>query len=126
MEQVEKVLEKIKEARKLKGLSHENMAAELGISQAAYTNIEKNESKLTIERFLKITEILEKPTYHFFESSPNNIYYNQPTAEHAIGYQQNLYQENKDTQAKLAETYEASIQNLKEEIAFLRELSAKR
>lgn len=35
METIEKVLDKISIARKKKGLSHENMAFELGISQAA-------------------------------------------------------------------------------------------
>ncbi len=122
MENIEKVLEKLKEARKEKGFSHENMATELGISQAAYTNIEKNESKLTVERLLKISEILEKPTYYFFETSPNNIY-NQTFSENAYGgHIENLYHDNKETQTRLAESYETSIKNLKEEIAFLRGL----
>ncbi len=127
MESVEKVLEKLKEARAEKGYSQENMAMELEISQAAYTNIERNESKLTVERLIKISEILEKPLYYFFESSPNNIYYNQPMAENAVGMQQieNLYQENKDVHAQLTESYEASIKNLKEEISFLRGLIKK-
>jgi transcriptional regulator with XRE-family HTH domain len=41
METIEKVLEKLKEARKEKGFSHENRAGELDISQAAYTDIKK-------------------------------------------------------------------------------------
>jgi|SRR5690606_28462748 len=127
MENIEKVLEKLREARKEKGYSHENMAHELNISQGAYTNIEKNESKLSVERLLKIAEILEKPTYYFFEAKPNNVYYNQPMAENSIGMQNidNLYQENKETYNKLTESYEAAIKNLKEEIAFLRELVKK-
>jgi transcriptional regulator with XRE-family HTH domain len=108
-------------ARKEKGYSHENMAIELGISQAAYTNIEKNESKLTVERLIKISEILEKPTYYFFEISPHNIY-NQHNTDNAIGHIDNLYQDNKETQARLVQSYEAAIQNLKEEVAFLRSL----
>jgi len=124
MEDIEKVLEKLKEARKDRGYSHENMANELRISQGAYTNLEKNESKLTVERLIKISEILEKPIYYFFEANPNNIYYNQPMAENSIGMQQieNLYQDNKETTTKLSETYEATIQCLKDEIAFLREM----
>ena len=43
MENIEKVLEKLKIARKEKGYSHDNMASELGISQASYTNLEKND-----------------------------------------------------------------------------------
>lgn len=121
MESMDKVLEKLKTARKEKGFSHENMAAEFDISQAAYTNIEKNESKLTVERLLKISEILEKPVYYFFETSPNNIY-NQSNSDNAIGHIDNLYQENKETHARLEESYESSIKNLKEEIVFLRGL----
>ena len=122
MESIEKVLEKLKIARKEKGYSHENMATELDISQAAYTNLEKNESKLTVERLLKISEILEKPTYYFFEANPNNIY-NQTFSDSAVGgHIENLYQNNKETQNKLTDSYESNIKNLKEEIAFLRSL----
>ncbi|HRP58345.1 helix-turn-helix transcriptional regulator [Agriterribacter sp.] len=121
MESIEKVLEKLKTARKEKGFSHENMAAELEISQAAYTNIEKNESKLSVERLLKISEILEKPVYYFFESNPNNIY-NQSNNDNAIGHIDHLYQDNREARARLAESYESSIKNLKEEIVFLRDL----
>lgn len=103
------------------------MAAELNISQGAYTNLEKSDSKLTVERLIKIAEILEKPVFHFFEANPNNIYYNQPMAEHSIGMQQieNLYQGNKDIYNKLTESYETTIQNLKDEVAFLREMVKK-
>lgn len=127
METVEYVLEKIKEARKEKGYNHENMAQELGISQSAYTNLENNESKLSIERLIKLSEILDKPTYYFFKATPNNIY-NQNLAENSVGYQQHrvdkLYQENKGTYDRLAKSYEATIHNLKEEVAFLRQLVA--
>jgi len=122
MEHIEKVLEKLKEARKEKGYSHENMAAELGISQAAYTNIEKKQSNLTVERLIKIAEILEKPTFYFFEANPNNVF-NQTIAENAIGNQaKEIYQENKEVYHKLSDSYETTIQNLKDEVSFLRKL----
>lgn len=122
MEAIEKVLEKLKTARKEKGFSHENMAHELNISQGAYTNIEKNESKLSVERLIRISEILEKPTYYFFETNPNNIYNQNFTDNSVGGHIENLYQDNKEVHTKLTESYEATIKNLKEEIAFLREL----
>lgn len=121
MESMEKVLEKLKLTRKEKGLSHENMAHELGISQAAYTNLEKNDAKLTVERLLRIAEILEKPVYHFFEAIPNNIY-NQQNSDNPIGNINNLYQENKDANLRLVNSYENALRNLKEEISFLRDL----
>ena len=126
METMEKVLEKLKEARKEKGFSHENMAMELGISQGAYTNIENSESKLTVERLLKISQILEKPVYYFFETNPNNIY-NQQNSDNAIGYiVENLHQDNKEAYTKLSEAYEANLKDLKEEVAFLRKIAEKK
>jgi len=121
MENIKMVLEKLKEIRKEKGYSHENMANELGISQAAYTNIERNDSKLTVERLIRISEILEKPVFTFFEANPNNIY-NQNNCDNAIAHIDNLYHDNKDAYHKLSESYESSIQNLKDEVEFLRGL----
>lgn len=53
------VIDRIKQIRIEKGISHEAMAYNLGISQTAYTKIEKNETKLTVDRLFKIAEILE-------------------------------------------------------------------
>ena len=55
---VEKILKKIRETRKLKGLSHENMAFELDMSPSAYNKLERSETTLSLERLLKITHNL--------------------------------------------------------------------
>lgn len=117
---MDKILTKLKEARKERGLSHENMATELGISQAAYTHIEKHESKLTVERLLKISQILEKPVYYFFEVSPNSIYNQTFNNDNAFGHVDCLCQDNKETNAKLHALYEETIKALREEVVFLR------
>ena len=85
MENILNVLEKIKDKRKNRGISHEDFAFRLGISQAAYTNIENRTSRLSVERLLQIAEILEEPVYSFFNESPNRIY---NTSENAIGHQE--------------------------------------
>lgn len=124
MEDVEKVLSRVIETRKKRGLSQENMALELGISQAAYTNMENNESKLTVERLLKVAQILKKPVYYFFEVSPQKIN-NVNNYDSSVGYLQdfeNLYQDNKETYEKLEASYKESIENLKQEAIFLRKL----
>ncbi|MYY47539.1 XRE family transcriptional regulator [Elizabethkingia anophelis] len=120
MDTVEKILNKIKEARKEYGYSHENMAHELGISQAAYTNLEKNESKLTVERFLTIAEILKKSPFSFFDDGEKNVY-NQQNTEQSIGHQENFYKEDKEILEKLLFSYESRIAELQNEIDFLRE-----
>ena len=51
---VENILKKIRETRKLKGLSHENMAFELDMSPSAYNKLERSETILSLERLLKI------------------------------------------------------------------------
>jgi len=47
---MEHVLKNIEKLRKDKGISHEAMALNLDISQAAYTKLECNQTKLTVER----------------------------------------------------------------------------
>lgn len=51
--------EKIRVRRLMKNYSQEYMAFMLEISQAAYSNIERNETKPTLERIYEIAEILE-------------------------------------------------------------------
>lgn len=123
MENIDNVLQKVKDLRVKKGLSHENMAFELGISQGAYSNIEKNVTNLTVERLIKISEILNKPIYYFFDTTPNKIF-NQNVSDSAYGYQQdieNLYGENKEMYEKLENSYKEIITILKEENSFLKE-----
>ena len=53
------IIENIKKIRANKGISHEAMAANLGMSQAAYTKLERKETKLTVDRLYDIAKILE-------------------------------------------------------------------
>lgn len=50
--------EKIRHLRNLKGLSQENLAKELGITQVAYGDIERNRVDFTYGRLEKIAELL--------------------------------------------------------------------
>ncbi len=51
--------EKLRKLRIEKGYSQEYMAAKLGLSQSAYSKIERGKTKLTIERLESLTEALE-------------------------------------------------------------------
>ncbi len=51
--------EKIRVQRLIKNYSQEYMAYSLNISQTAYSNIERNGTKLSVERLIEIAEILE-------------------------------------------------------------------
>jgi transcriptional regulator with XRE-family HTH domain len=111
-ENVEKILKKIRETRKIKGLSHENMAHELNMSSSAYNKLERSETTLSLERLLKIKEILELPFSDLFEINNRDVY-NQDLKDRSIGIGSvnNLYQD----------TNEKFIISLQDEIKFLRE-----
>ena len=120
IEKIEKVLKKIRETRKNKGLSHENMANELNMSPSAYNKLERGETILSLERLLKISEILEVNVGDILDIVPTNQF-NQTNKENSTAYLQqtaNFYQENKEVYDKLITTQQNEIQ-------FLRELLAK-
>lgn len=57
--QVRQVLQNIRKRRGELGYSQEYMAHRLGISQKGYSKLELDVSRLTVDRFLDICEILE-------------------------------------------------------------------
>jgi len=104
---MEIVVERIKDIRKKKGYSHEYMANELQMSQPAYSKIENNETKLSVDRLFQIAAILETPVETFLDVSPKNVY-NQANNDQtvAINHQEveNLY-ENKVSYEKIEALY---------------------
>ena len=80
-----------------------------------YIAIEKNETKLTVERLYKLAEILEAGVGDLLEVNPNNVYHQYDNHNNAtlIAHQevQNLYEENKDQNQKIIELYEARLQD---------------
>ena len=56
---IEKVGENIRIQRLIKNYSQEYMAFALDISQAAFSNIERNATAITLERVFEIAEVLE-------------------------------------------------------------------
>ena len=111
-----KIVAKIGEQRKLKGFSHENMAADLNISPSAYNKIERQDTKLSLGRLLQIQQILDLSTMEMFDLKTENIY-NQEVKENGIGNQgiENLYQDNRELTDKF-------INSLQEEIIFLKNI----
>ena len=117
---MEKIINKIREIRKDRGYSHEYMAHLLDISQVAYSKIEKNETKLTVERLFKIAEILEAKIEDILDIKADKVY-KQDIKDNSIGHQeiQNMYQDNK-------EVYEKLIASKDEQIALLKSLLDKK
>ena len=117
---MEKIINKIREIRKDRGYSHEYMAHLLDISQVAYSKIEKNETKLTVERLFKIAEFLEAKIVDILDIIADKVY-KQDLKDNSIGHQeiQNMYQDNK-------EVYEKLIASKDEQIALLKSLLDKK
>ncbi|MBK8502552.1 MAG: helix-turn-helix transcriptional regulator [Saprospiraceae bacterium] len=55
------IQETIRQYRIVRGYSQEYVAHQLDISQKAYSKIERGETKLTIDRLLKLSRIMEIP-----------------------------------------------------------------
>ena len=112
----DKILKKIREARKNKGLSHESMAFELDMSPSAYNKLERCETTLSLERFFKIIEILNIPLTDAFDIKTGDTL-NQDLKDQAIGKVEHLYQENKEVYEKLIAAKDEQINLLKELLA---------
>ena len=116
------VIKNIKAIRKNKGISHEAMAVNLGISQAAYTKLESGETKLTVDRLYKIAEILEIQVEDLLNAEEKGFHQeicnNKTITTISQQHVENLYQDNK-------EVYEMLIKSKDEQIALLQELIEK-
>jgi transcriptional regulator with XRE-family HTH domain len=53
--------EKIRRQRVIKGISQEAIAFHLGISQNAYSKIERDETQATVKRIYQIAKVLDVP-----------------------------------------------------------------
>jgi len=122
-ENVEKIVRKIRDLRKEKGYSCDAMAMDLDISTSAYNKMERMEASMSLERFIKIREILDVPYSEFFECTTKNVY-KQDLKDSSIGHYeiQTLNQENQEITKKLISNYDQQILHLQEEIQFLKQL----
>lgn len=120
---VKKVLQRIEQVRKSKDYSHEYMAHCLDISQAAYSKIERNQTKLSVERMFKIADILELKLEDLLEIEAKNQF-NQTNKENVTAYLQqtaNFYQENKEQLQKIIDLYEERIKDKEQLIGELQD-----
>lgn len=65
--------ENIRKFRHEKGLSQEFVANQIGIGQSTYQKIETGEVKITMERLIRIAEVLEKPIENFLSNEQKYI-----------------------------------------------------
>ena len=119
---MEKIIKKIAEIRSKKGFSYENMAHDLDLSTSAYRKIETGETKLTVERLVDISKILETPLNDLLDTDSQKNF-NQENKDNASGFQgfdYKTYYEYSEVSKKLIEVYEQQIKDLKAEIEELK------
>ena len=119
--EIAQVIERIVQGRNKKGYTYENMAVELDLTTAAYRKIETGETKLTLERLFKISDILEVPVGELLaiEKSVNQ----QVNNGNSNVYNQKIdhfYQENREINDQLIKAKYELIAQLKQENEYLR------
>lgn len=110
--------EKIRKIRNIKGYSQEYVSDLLKISQAAYSDIENNKTKLNLERIQEIAKIFQMESNDLISFDENQVF-NNTFSENAKGFfnVQKVINENFENERK---SYILQINNLKEEIIYLR------
>lgn len=107
--------------REARGMSQQQLADKLGITQQAYSNLEKKPERATLERLREIAQILQVELITLLGEEDTYILqsFNQSGGNAAT-------QMNITPSAGEKEIYEKLIASLKEEILFLRELQLKK
>ena len=114
-------IDTIRLLREARGLSQKQMADKLGITQQAYSNLEKKPERATLERLRQIAQILQVELITLLGEEDTYILqsFNQSGGNAAT-------QMNITPSLGEREIYDKLIVSLKEEIAFLRELQLKK
>ena len=111
--------EKIRLIREMRGLSQENIAAQLGIAQNTYSKIETNQSRLESGMLVKIAEVLGVSPMDILSSQPAIInFQSNKGTQQSFGYVENVIADQK-------ELYEKLLKNKDEEIARLNKIIEK-
>ena len=114
----------IRKLREKKGFSQEYVAQELGINQSTYGKIERENTKISIDRLMKISEILNEDIINLLDLNPKNTFH-QTNQGNAYSYVENINNENAELLKELKEVYEKLIKSKDEQIELLKSLITK-
>lgn len=105
---------RIRKLREQRGLSQENIASAIGITQPSYLRLEKEDDRITITRLIEIASVLKTSVAELINEQGGKIT-TQQNSENAQDYVDTIIHVNKE-----------HIETLKEEIKFLRNLLAEK
>jgi transcriptional regulator with XRE-family HTH domain len=111
-----KVGKKIARLRELKGLSQDNLALTLKMSQSGYAKIERDEVSINLDKLEHIATILEINLFDILGFDEKLIFNNTPTRQKTNAF---FYIKNKVSE-KERELYESQIQVLKDELIYFK------
>ncbi|HXF90862.1 MAG TPA: helix-turn-helix transcriptional regulator [Candidatus Nitrosotenuis sp.] len=103
---------KIRRLREIKNYSQDYIAGRLGLSIRAYSKIENGESKLSIDRFVEIADVLEVKPEDILNFDEKAMIDSLSTG--VLGQNKKMARDEKTT-------YEKYIKHLEEEVSFLRD-----
>jgi transcriptional regulator with XRE-family HTH domain len=115
------VADRVKEARIKKNLCQDYVAKSLGISQKAYSKIENNETRLSVDTLISISQILEIPVVEFFTDNHSNVlndFSNRSGGDNVI-FKTESDKEKDDLYEKLIKAKDEIIQSKEREIQTL-------
>lgn len=110
--------QKIRKVRVLRGFSQDYVSKLLNISQAAYSDIENNKSKVNFEKIQEIANIFDVDINDLISFDENQVF-NNTFSENSNGYF-NVKKVIAETFDKEREAYIDQIKSLKEEVLYLR------
>lgn len=113
------ITNKIKKLRIAKGYSHTDMADKLNITRSAYQRLESGETYSWAKYLDEIMATLETTPKEFFNDIGKKVIY-QVNHDHSVGYNENLYQENREIIEQLIKAKDDLIAQLKKEIEYLK------
>lgn len=101
---------KIRLLREERGLSQENMAVSLDMTQSNYARLEKDDNRISVPRLIVIAKTLDISVTELVGEKANNVV-NQSNNQEAITYLQSNFQADRE-----------HIQTLKDEIEYLKKM----
>ncbi len=110
---------KIRMIRELRGFSQENMAVKLGITQASYSRMESNQTKLDTIMLEKLAKEFGVSVVDILSNEPTVVNFSTATSAAGPGYGENFYSFQKDMIDKIILSKDHEINSLKEIIAGL-------
>ncbi len=118
MEESNTIGTKIKKIRELRNFTQEYMAEQLGLSQAGYGNIERDDTDVTLSRLTQIAKVLKVSLQELLGFDEKTIF-SGVVNNHATGGLNGVIF-NSDTFERERKLYENQIESLKEEIKHLK------